>query len=795
MKSKKILCCILASMIIASTTVSAALSVSAVNNNVLAVSDSIAEENNITADYTAFLIGYGNKKQLTVKTNSTSENVRICREDTEIASTANPKQVTIQDGVVTVNNKVFLDAQEMEQNITLVFDDGTLNIKVFSIGHDLTTPYSVMITEDGEDGFGETDLEKDEETGLYHFELTNNPSGQYTVRLYEWDKDSNFAVVKNSVAWSYQNDNEEWVADVMVTYDEATNELTAVTTNEYNPNDVPPIELTYEGDWGYYILDEWTTVIGAYEGTEEAEVTVPSTLGGTSVTQLGENLFKDHTEITNITLPETLNTIANNAFDNCAGLLEIQLPSSVTSIGSEAFKDCCSLTEFQFPKNVDYCGVSVFENCYNLTTVTLSSKMNSISDGMFKNCKCLTGITLPDKIYDIGNNAFENCKSLETVDFSKNIQFLGMSAFKNCTALSGEITLTDVGYISTAAFYNCCKLQKVTFTSQKNIVDDNALIIDALAFGNCISLSEVDFLMTNNVTVKKTAFFNCLKAKTVHYTGSHEQWKNNVKIELLGNLFFKGAKVYYDNVNYAEFDKTEVTVNNGEIFTLTYHSAPYSDKESEFESMTWTSSNPDVATVDGEGIVTTKATGTTDITLVSTTVTGYTHETVCKVSVVKPTESITLNKTAVNIGVSQKYTLTATVTPDEASKVIKWSSSDKDIATVNKDGVVTGKMTGTVTITAKTWDGKKVTCKVTVKKAPKTIALDKETLTLKVDGSYTFTKTTTPNSATSYKWTSSDPDVVRVYSTGKIVAQKSGTAVITVTTHNGKTASCTVTVK
>ncbi|MBQ2444026.1 MAG: Ig-like domain-containing protein, partial [Clostridia bacterium] len=50
------------------------------------------------------------------------------------------------------------------------------------------------------------------------------------------------------------------------------------------------------------------------------------------------------------------------------------------------------------------------------------------------------------------------------------------------------------------------------------------------------------------------------------------------------------------------------------------------------------------------------------------------------------------------------------------------------------------------------------------------------------------------NSASSFKWTSSDPSVVRVYSTGKIVAQKAGTSVITVTTYNGKTASCEVTV-
>ena len=100
----------------------------------------------------------------------------------------------------------------------------------------------------------------------------------------------------------------------------------------------------------------------------------------------------------------------------------------------------------------------------------------------------------------------------------------------------------------------------------------------------------------------------------------------------------------------------------------------------------------------------------------------------------------------------------------------------------------------TVTITATTPNGLKATCKVNVKHAPESIALDKETLTLNVNSNYTFKKTLSANSASSFKWTSSDPEVVRVYSTGKIVAQKSGTAVITVTTYNGKTASCEVTV-
>ncbi len=167
-----------------------------------------------------------------------------------------------------------------------------------------------------------------------------------------------------------------------------------------------------------------------------------------------------------------------------------------------------------------------------------------------------------------------------------------------------------------------------------------------------------------------------------------------------------------------------------------------------------------------------------------------------KKMVVTPTESITLNKTAVNIGVGQKYTLKSTVTPSDAVQTVEWTTSDKKLATVDANGVVTGKKTGTVTITAKTFDGKTTTCKVNVKKAPDSISLNKTTLNLKEKTTYTFTKTLSPtNCATSYKWTSSNPEVAKVYSNGKIVTQKAGTTVITVTTHNGKTASCTVTVK
>lgn len=158
-------------------------------------------------------------------------------------------------------------------------------------------------------------------------------------------------------------------------------------------------------------------------------------------------------------------------------------------------------------------------------------------------------------------------------------------------------------------------------------------------------------------------------------------------------------------------------------------------------------------------------------------------------------DSITLNKQAVNIGLGEEYPLFATITPSDANQSVTWSTSDESIASVDENGMVTGNMLGTAYITATAVDGSTAQCRIVVKKAPTSITLDKTELKLNVNSSYTFTKTLSANSAASFKWTTSDPDVARVYSTGKIVAQNPGTTVITVTTYNGKTASCVVTVE
>lgn len=125
-------------------------------------------------------------------------------------------------------------------------------------------------------------------------------------------------------------------------------------------------------------------------------------------------------------------------------------------------------------------------------------------------------------------------------------------------------------------------------------------------------------------------------------------------------------------------------------------------------------------------------------------------------------------------------------------------SSDTTVATVSKKGKITAKKVSSkaVTITITDTKGSKTTVKVTVKKAPKSLALNRAKKTLAIGKTYQL-KATLPSGTASNRitWTSSDRKVAKVSSSGKVTAVKAGTAEITATAFNGTAAACVVTVK
>ncbi|GAB4273719.1 MAG: hypothetical protein Kow0029_13540 [Candidatus Rifleibacteriota bacterium] len=158
---------------------------------------------------------------------------------------------------------------------------------------------------------------------------------------------------------------------------------------------------------------------------------------------------------------------------------------------------------------------------------------------------------------------------------------------------------------------------------------------------------------------------------------------------------------------------TSIVVGGTETLVATVAPTNATDK-----TVTWSSDNTAVATVDANGKVTGVSAGTATIT-VTTTDGGKTATCVVTVTASTTTVSVTgvtLNKSTTSIAVGATETLVATVAPTNATnKTVTWSTSDATIATVSNAGVVTGVKAGTATITVTTADGgKTATCVVTV---------------------------------------------------------------------------------
>ena len=254
-------------------------------------------------------------------------------------------------------------------------------------------------------------------------------------------------------------------------------------------------------------------------------------------------------------------------------------------------------------------------------------------------------------------------------------------------------------------------------------------------------------------------------------------------------------------ITEVRLNKSTETLTEGETTTLTATVLP--ENTTYGKSVKWSSSNVAVATVDLMGKVTAKRAGTAIITAISEN--GKTAS--CTITVNKKDTNITitevrLNKSTETLKEGDTTTLTATVLPENTtdSKSVSWRSSNSEVATVDANGTVTAKRAGTAVITATSTNGKTAGCTVTVsrKEIPITeISLDKSSATLTEGETTTLVATVLPENTTygkSVKWSSSNVAVATVDLMGKVTAKSAGTAIITATSENGKTASCTVTV-
>lgn len=294
------------------------------------------------------------------------------------------------------------------------------------------------------------------------------------------------------------------------------------------------------------------------------DVTIPSTLGGYSVTYISEKAFQYCQQITSVVIPNTVEGIGKFAFYNCDKITSVQIPNSVTSIGAYCFYNCRALSSINIPPSVTVLDNYTFALCVSLESIEIPNGVTTIGDSVFSGCMVLNSITIPDSVTSIGQLAFyltayyddssnwENdllyiddhlvgVKSSNKTDCTvkpntKTIAFAAFSGYKSLLNLTipfvggSKNKNTHFGYLfggktdinnklsvlpnieKITISYGCTKIPKYSFREcifiEEIIIPDSVTTIEDRAFSGCSSLKSVT--VPGKLTmIDDNAFNNC----------------------------------------------------------------------------------------------------------------------------------------------------------------------------------------------------------------------------------------------------------------------------------------------
>lgn len=391
---------------------------------------------------------------------------------------------------------------------------------------------------------------------------------------------------------------------------------------------------------------------------------------------LGQSGLFNQCVINNIIIESGVTTIGRDAFFNM-GCTNITIPASVTYIKSGAFAYNDNLINFEIPDMVKTIEAGIFECCQNLKSVKLPNNMKSVGNGTFLCCNSLESVTIPDNVTSIGNDAFAGCSSLTSIEIPDSVTSIGGFVFELCTSLTSVTILGSVTSIGESAFTDCSSLTSITIPSSVKTIESGAfegcdIIKDVYFGGSCsdwgnisiggrnISLRSANIHYASHSYVPVTTNPTCTqKGYTTYtcsvcgdsyvddYTGALGHMPGEWVVTVVPTEQFEGIKTMYCHV-CGEFIHSEVIpkttspafVSSVSVSDVVIEYKSFSeltpqitaDEGAEY-TVTYTSSDSSIVSVDQNGRVYGEKKGSANITVTVTDSNGNAVTDTCKVSV------------------------------------------------------------------------------------------------------------------------------------------------------------------
>lgn len=477
------------------------------------------------------------------------------------------------------------------------------------------------------------------------------------------------------------------------------------------------------------------------------------------VTGIARYAFKNCESLTGVVFPNSLTTIGTYAFEGCDSLGAVTIPDSWEGGFGTAFSGS-GVTSITLPDTVTSIGSFAFSFCRKLTNIVIPDSVTRIYKYAFAECSSLAGVTIPEGVTEIEESAFSGCASLRNVRLPGSLTSIGISAFRNCSSLSyitipaGVINIGKEAFYRTsgAALLSLCFLQEGNdgFVCQTSAFGNGTVVLychrDSSAGAwasiyfpeNTVYLEDVadpntirticlpaDFRLAKGETRKLDAgVFPADHSPSLTWSSS----KSSVATVRNGTVTAVSAgtavitaregsasasvtvQVYIPATGF-ELSETEVWLVTGDSLSL---SVTAWQPKGAGADIGWSSSDTTLATVDETGTVAALSAG--DVTIRAITERGVRRE--CLVHVCEPVTAVSLTSPVRKLLTGYEAQLTAAVTMGDQSCVnhlVTFTSSSNSVAAVDgKTGLVRGVGPGTVTITARSANGKKASVKLTV---------------------------------------------------------------------------------